>query len=353
VLRKHLKGADVYTRKDEEIYILCFATLDKYQAERKTKAIVEEIKAVLLREVPEAGRLRVGHRMTEVKPAQALRSGSSLLDTITASLDAVKREADEILERQRRILLEEASVVFSPVWNPSGQSVVLFRCLLDDWTSRTTLQNLEKLSEPETLQRAIADLDCLILGRAIQTLHGILQSNGKTVLLVPVNFQTLVQRTSRDEYLSLCHKMPKAYGKFLFFEIYGVPSQTPASRILQIAKTVQPFSNALVLSVPVTAERVLFELGTSGVYGVAVSLEELAGGGASLLAKYAASANAAGLRTFAHGARTIGLAKSTVDAGFDYLDGDAIAIKVEHPKGAYRWNPLEMPERVTPLSRAG
>jgi hypothetical protein len=347
VLRKHLKGADVYTRKDEENYILCFATLDRVQAERKTKAIVEEIKEVLLREVPEAGQLRVGHRITEVDPGRAL-NGGSLLETIAASIESVKQEAEDVFERQKRLLLEEASVVFAPVWSPSGQSVVLYRCVLDDWTSRTTLQNLSMFSEPEDLQRAISDLDYLLLGRAIQTLHRVLQSNGKTVLLVPVHFQTLAQRARRDEYLQLCQKMPRPYGKFLFFEVYGVPSQTPASRILQIIRPLQPHGNALIVSIGATEERVLFELGTSGIYGVTLSLDELSGG-ASLLPKYATAASAVGLRTFAHGARTIGLARAAVDAGFDYLDGEAIATKVEAPKGAYRWNPLETLDRTPPL----
>jgi hypothetical protein len=349
VLRQHLTGADVFTRKGEDSYILCFATLDKNQAERKTKQIVEEVKTILLRDVPEARRLRVGHQMTEV-PAAALKGGS-LLDTIAASLESVKQEAEEVFDRQRRLLMEEASVVFGPVWSRSRQSIVLHRCVLDDWTSRTTLQNLEKFSEPESLQKAISDLDYLILGRAIQTLHGILQSNGTAVLLVPVHYQTLAHKASRDEYLTLCNKMPKPYVKFIFFEVYGIPSQAPASRVLQIVKAVQPHGNAVVVSFPIAAERNLFDLGSSGVYGVALALDELGGSGPGPLAKYAAAANAAGLRTFAHGARTIGHAKASIEAGFDYVDGDAIAVKVPAPRGPYRWNPLEPQERAAATVR--
>lgn len=346
VLHKHLTGADVYTRKGDENYILCFATLDKVQAERKTKAIVEEIKGILLREVPEAGQLRIGHRMTEMDPSHALKGGGSLLETIAASLESVKQEAEDVYERQRRLLLEEASVVFSPVWNPARRSIVLYRCLLDDWTSRNTLQNLATFSEPEVLQQAISDLDFLILGRAIHTLHSVLQSNSKTVLLVPVHFQTLAQKARREEYLSLCQKMPKPYSRFLLFETYGVPSQAPTSRVLQVVKALQPFGNGLVVSVPLTEDRALFELGTSGIYGVTAALPEIAGNGSGPLAKFVTAATAAGLRTFANGARSIGVAKAAVEAGFDYIDGEAIASKAETPKPAYRWNPLEMQERT-------
>src|SRR3546814_2394012 len=56
------------------------------------------------------------------------------------------------------------------------------------------------------------------------------------------------------EYLSLCQKMPKPYSKFLLFETYGVPSQAPTSRVLQVVKALQPFGNGLVVSVPLTEE---------------------------------------------------------------------------------------------------
>lgn len=341
VIRSHLTDADLYERKDEETYILCFSALDLEQAEQKTRTIVAEVKAVLLRDVPQASKLRLGYQVMKLDPENVLKSSGSLLEAVAASLDAVKQEAAEVFERQRRMLIKDATVVFSPCWNPARQSVVLYRCLLDDWTSQTTLQNLKTLSDAESLQQAIADLDYLILGRAIQTLHSILQSDGKAVLLVPVHFQTLSERARREEYLSLCRRMPKPYGKFVILEIYGVPSQAPTSRILEVVNAVRPYCNTLVVSVPVTEDRSLHELGLMGIYGVAAALEELPEGSFGALAKYAAAAKAAKLRSFMHGARTIGLAKMAVEAGFDYIDGETIAPKTDMPKGAYRCNPLE------------
>lgn len=335
VIRDRLGPSDIFARRDEETYILCFGGLDRDEAERRTRNIVADIKTALLRDVPQAGSLRVGHRVTEIAPRTALSSGASLLDAIAASLDNVNREVEDAVQRQRSMLLERASAVFCPVWATARQTVALHRCRLDDWTSKSTLQNLQAMTDPESLQQSIADLDYLLMGRAIEMLHSIMQANGQAILLVPVHYQTLALRTHRAEFLTLCQRVPVPYRRYLLFEIYGVPSQAPNTRLLQLAKTLQPFCHGTILSLPPTALHRLFEIGASGIYGVAASSEDLNGSESATLTKYVAAAKAGGLRTFLHGARTIGLAKKAIDAGFDYIDGEAVAPKASRPRTAY------------------
>jgi hypothetical protein len=335
VIRRNLGPSDIFARRDEETYILCFAGLGRGEAEHRTRDIVAEIKAALLREVPQARGLRVDHRGTDFSPHLALSAGSSLLDAIAASLDNVSREVEDTVQRQRRMLLDRASAVFCPVWATTRQTVALHRCRLDDWTSKSTLQNLQALTDPDSLQQAIADLDFLLLGRAIEMLHSVMQANGKTILLVPVHYQTLAQRAHREEFLSLCQRVPSAYRRYLLFEIYGVPAQAPNTRLLQLAKILQPFCHGAIVSLPPSALHRLFEIGTSGIYGIAATQEDIGSVAAGVMAKYVAAAKAGGLRTFLHGARTIGMVKKALDAGFDYVDGEAVAPKTAHPRAAY------------------
>ena len=339
-IRKRLTAKDIFTRRDTDTFILCFADLNKREAGQITKAIVDEIKGKLFREIPEASRLQIGHRITEVE-ADAVNGGASILECIAASLDAVKQEATEAFERQRRVLLDDASVVFGPTWSPAQERIVVHRCLLDDWTSRSTLRSFETIAEPSELQQAIAELDYLILGRAISTLHGLLQSNSKAILLVPVNFFTLNQKKFRDDYLDLCRRVPRSYRKFMLSEIYGASSLTPVSRVIEISQVIQPFFNAVVVGLPVAGISKFFEIAASGIYGVSISLDELPAGGASVFQRFAAAAKAAGLRSFVHCARTTGQLKAMVEAGIDYIDGEAVAPKVEAPKSAYPWKPIE------------
>jgi hypothetical protein len=265
-----------------------------------------------------------------------------VLDIIAESIATVRQEADDAYERQKRMLLEDASVVFSPSWSPALQRVVLHRCLLDDWTSKTTLQALGTVAEPEALQQAIADLDYLILGRAIGALHDALPNSGKTILLVPVHYLTLNQKRSRDEYVALCHKVPPAYRKFLLLEIYGIPAQATAGRLLLVSQAVQNYFNALVLSLPIaTSGSTLLELSANGVYGVSVSLDEVHPGESQALHRYLAATKSANLRCFLHAIKTTGQLKQAVDAGIDYVSGEAVAPKTDAPRAAYAWKPLD------------
>ncbi|TXH33133.1 MAG: hypothetical protein E6Q98_23025 [Rhodospirillaceae bacterium] len=339
-IRKNLTAKDIFTRRDADTFILCFADLNKREASQITKAIVDEIKGKLFREIPEASKLQIGHRITEVE-AHTANDGASMLECIAASLDAVKQEATESFERQRRVLLDDATVVFSPTWSPAQERIVVHRCLLDDWTSRSTLQSFETIAEPSELQRAIAELDYLILGRAISTLHSLLQSNSKAILLVPVNFFTLNQKNFRDDYLDLCRRVPRSCRKFMLSEIYGASSLTPVSRVIEMSQVLQPFFNAVVVGLPVTGITKFFDIAASGIYGVSISLDELPASGASILQRFAAAAKAAGLRSFVHCARTTGQLTAMVEAGIDYIDGEAVAPKVEAPKSAHSWKPLE------------
>jgi hypothetical protein len=79
VIRQKLTDDDFYTRQDDENYVLCFARLNKREAAQMTQAIVDEITIELLREVPEASKLQVGHHVTEVTSAEAFQEADHFL----------------------------------------------------------------------------------------------------------------------------------------------------------------------------------------------------------------------------------------------------------------------------------
>ena len=301
-IRQHLTDVDVYTRGDDDTYIVFFAELHKVQAELKTRAIVDKIKDDLLREVPEAEALSIEFRVADVDAAAALDPDASVLDTVMATLDAVKQEAEHIYERQRRELLVMASVEYCPIWQPASQSVVLYNCALDKVTSNSTLENFKLMSEGDKLQSAVADLDYFIMGRAVATLHTALQRNARTALLIPIHFRTLNDKKRREEYLSLCEKIPKAYAKFVVFEIDEIPEGTPISRVVEVGSTIRSYVNALVLSIPLERDQTLFDAATRGIYGVALDMRGHRHSTISLsqLSKYAAAAKSAALRSFVH-----------------------------------------------------
>lgn len=236
-----------------------------------------------------------------------------------------------------------ASVEYGPIWQPTSKSVVLYRCSLDRVTSHSTLENFKLMSEGDTLQSAIADLDYFIMGHAVATLHTALQRNARTALLVPIHFRTLNDKKRREDYLSLCERIPKSYAKFVVFQIDEIPEGTPISRVLEVGSTIRSYVNALVLSIPIEREQTLFDAATRGIYGVALRLRgDHVSGGHARLAKYAAAAKSAGLRSFAHDADELTAARAAAEVGFDFVDGEAIAARTDALNGAYRWRPVDI-----------
>jgi len=56
--------------------------------------------------------------------------------------------------------------------------------------------------------------------------------------------------------------------------------------------------------------------------------------------KQVTTAKAARLYVFAHGANTLGVAKTAIAAGADFLDGETIAARREAPRSAFRLSPF-------------
>lgn len=339
IIPTHLAETDVCQKYDDETYIICFADLDKASSERKAKRIVDDIKAALLEAASEVRHLRVDHSVTELAWADVQYTDAPLIDVLADSLKKVREEVEAARRTWHDTLLRDASIVFSPVWNARNQTILMYRCLLDDLTGKTTLRRIATLSDPEEMHSTLADLDCIILSRAVAALHDLLQKEEKAMSLIPVNFATLNDKACRDSYLRLCKDMPAPYRQYILFEIHGITAGVPTTRVAELMQYLQPHCKAVVLEAPLNEGR-LGQLDGTGIFGISVQLHQpLDGEAATRLAKCVAAAHAHKLHTLAHGADTMGLARAAVKVGVDYIGGKAIAPPTDRLRSAHHWVP--------------
>ncbi|MGP1396865.1 MAG: hypothetical protein ACTS3R_15260 [Inquilinaceae bacterium] len=332
IIRRHLGDDDVFERRDNETFVLCFADLTLAQAKILVQRMSEELKAALRREVPQAASVNVAQHVTALTPGDD-DGDSSVLDRVARSLEQITQTAEQTFERRRNALFAQANVIYSPICDQRKQTIVMNRCLLDDTSSRQPLENLLSLAEGPKVVKVLADIDGFLLGCAIRDLHTLLQVNDRVMFVVPVNFYTLKVPATRDAFVALCQKMPEAYRQYVMFEITGVPPKTTASRLANPIESILPYGYGVIVEMP-PGGMAIGELVSIGAFGVSITLPSGAESFDDAAMTSLNTAFALGLRTMVHGIGTAGLIQAAIDAGLYYLDGNAVAPKTDTPKGA-------------------
>lgn len=337
-IREFLGEQDTFERQSEESFIVCFAGADKDQATAKTREIVDAIRGRLDREAPDHG-LTLDHTVAELEWGTRHESGESLISVIADQLRQIRGEADAASKAWRRELLKNAIVMYSPIWNSEKGIVALYRCLLDEETGRQVLRRFGAISGPDEVRAAAADLDFLMVGRAMQALHSLLSDAGTAQLVIPVNFNVLNDRNSREAYLKLCRDIPDAYRPHLLFELHSTPVGTPSSRILEISLALKQYSYGVIVEIPLSLAR-LRDLAASSIHGVSINAKALGGtigDSAARLGRLAASARVLNLKSFVYAVDTLGYADAVLKTQVDFVEGRAIAPCLPGPKTAHFW----------------
>jgi hypothetical protein len=341
-IRKHLTGLDAFGRHDAETFILSFATANKAEAEAKTRAIVEEMRSLLAERAPDAG-LGVDHTVADVEWVDG--EPESVIDSIAKVLRKVKEEAQASATALRNQFVRNIVIRYSPIWTPARRVVLSYRVSIDSETGRHAFQRLTEVSTPEELKLVMFDLDCAIIGRAVAALHKLLVRSGRAQFMIPVNFSTLDDRARRERYMNLCHEVPPHYKKFLIFLLQGVPAGITATRLCEIARTLQAHGQGVLVEFPVQPGQAFDFIGSS-FHGIAINARSLpvpVGEATQRLTRLALIARAAGLKVFLLGADTAGSVEAAVAAQVDCVEGRAIALPSNGPKSAYQWSPLASP----------
>lgn len=339
VIERHLAQGDIFTSVNNLTYVLVFARLTTDQAKVKCRAIADEIAMALLGEK--------GGDLLEVKTAVKRIDGTLAFETIAlteqlcASLEAV--EALEFIEAPEAPAAPRSKnpfanlrVVYRPIWDRSHNVVSAYLCtaqiLSGDGTS--VLGDAAALIEDDMEERA--QLDERLSRHALRDLAAMMREGRKLLLALPVHFETLSAAGRRRDYLAALDRgLPDGAGKYLMIEVTDVPAGAPQSRIVEITAPLRRLCRGFMLGLPIDAVD-LANLKGCGAVAIGCDIARLSSSDALLMQhmnRFARAAEKVGIPSYVHGAKSLSRVVAALGAGFNYIDGSAVASPIENPRG--------------------
>jgi hypothetical protein len=342
-LQRCLDPSDIFRRHGEASFLIQFDGLDKTAAENKAQRTALRIRAALIGRVPEiADAISIKHFVVDVDPSTLKDDGPSIADTLFERLVDMRKSADTSLQPDRRPLIKDVQVQFSPVWHVQKQVTILNRCLLNSIYGGTALSQFQSLVDTEEMAASYAELDYLTLTQSLEALHRVVQAGRTAMMLVPVDFSTILNQASVVEYVRLLQAMPDGYRKYVTIEIGAVSISHPASSLLQIAGLLGRYVKYVAIELLLNDPRIGAVV-SGKPWAISLNLSALTSANPRLpfqLKQFTSAANAAAVNTMARGVNTIGLALAATDAGFTYVDGSAIHLPFREPRPPQKHRPL-------------
>lgn len=342
-LQRCLDPSDIFRPHGEASFLIQFDGLDKTAAENKAQRTALRIRAALIGQVPEiAEAISIKHFVVDLDPSTLENDGRSIAETLFERLLDMRKDTERFLQRDRKSLIKDFQVQFSPIWHVQKQVTVLNRCLLSSIYGGTALSQFQSLVDPDEMAATYAELDYLTLTQSLEALHRVFQAGRSAMMLVPVDFSTILNELSVAEYVRLLATMPDVYRKFVTIEIGAVPVSHPALSLLQIAGLLGSYVKYVAIELVLDDPRI-GAIVAGKPWAVSLNLSGMKSSNPRLpfqLKQFASAANAASVNTMARGANSIGLALAATEAGFAYLDGSAIHLPFREPRPPLKLRPL-------------
>jgi hypothetical protein len=362
-IERHLTPGDMYTGMQGFAYIMVFAQLSQDQAKVKSRLIADEIARSLLGEGDGA--------LIEVKTAVAKIDGGiafkevSLTDALATALGGDKdlELVDEPAPRAPATpvaapdgqweslpaaprktkppraahadLLDDLRFVYRPMWDQSRSVVSAYYCV-----AQVPLADVgDARGDAETM---IGDggerprLDHLTEQRVVADLADLAREGRQLFIVLPVHFETLSAQARRREYLRVLREQTtEETRKLLVIEIVGVPQGVPQTRLIDLLGPLKTLCRRVVLRLPLeTAD--FTNIKGSGAEAIGADVTGRADAEFVLMQhmnRFARATAKAEFPCYIHGLRSISLVAGALGAGFGYIDGDAVASPIAHPRG--------------------
>ena len=187
----------------------------------------------------------------------------------------------------------------------------------------------------------VAALDQLTLMRARHGLVDMAVRKRVAVVATPVSFETMTNRGSASDFLTLVQKIPSDLRNYLVMDLCRCPTGVPEGRLAEIIGPLRRVARAVFVRVT-SPQQPLASIKAAGAFGVGLALpSRLAGadtGSAAFLERFAGMARKLGLQTYADDVESNVKATLCRVAGFYYLAGRALAEMSDYvgPVGAPR-----------------
>lgn len=231
-----------------------------------------------------------------------------------------------------------SSFVYRPIWHTRQDAIATYLCQ-PMWVK----SNAVGAAGEGTIEYQLAysgEGDIATLEEVCRTFRALAAEGRRVLLSMSVHLETVARSATRKEFLAVAAGLSPAERRFLSVEFAGIDETVPVMRLTELVSVIQPFCRSVILRCPLDRRR-FAGVREARLYAVGVEIGPFHGPEAGLLARlddFAGAAQAAGLRSYAHGLRSRSLMSAAISAGFDYVDGDPVAPLRERPSNAYRFS---------------
>jgi PAS domain S-box-containing protein len=244
ILRRHLSGTDVFSRTDDDGFLVCFSDLDEAAADFKARVIAREIRDRLVGEIPESvTTLHVTSLVSTVRFTPEESAGDDKLATLVdAQLARDRARHEENIRRQFAAGLTTARVRFQRVWteanHPAPMLVARLPVDLD-----TTRDAIRLHMDPEIELQA----DLLLLKGAARQVSA--HTNGE-IIVVPMVAGHLLNRRERERWLDAVRPLGDLAKHDLVIELSHIDKEIGHISLAEITALASTFFRRVALELP-------------------------------------------------------------------------------------------------------
>jgi len=335
VLKAEINNAmahdDISVEFDDLSYLVVFPDLGPREAQLKCTAISE---AILERII---GREQISEMM-DIRKVTPLEDGSTEFESLPDFREIVESTVNEIGQMRKNQdvdvshqangssgYLHGVQFIFRPLLTMKSKIVSTFLCVPIRPGARGTLSGYDVLQDPQSPAQ-IFDLDRETVKLGVRAINDITRTKKRSLLALPVHFETLANHQRQIEYISLIEDQLSGFQKRLVFEIVALPDGIPQARLTELVTALHPHSRAVMARF--SLDHSSFPgFRTGGLHAVGVDLYNSSVTEASVMTQmeaFVSNAHKNNLKTYVLGIHSISLYTATVTEGFDYLAGHAL-----------------------------
>jgi hypothetical protein len=340
-IENRLGPLDLYLVVNEEHFVILFGNATREEAERRARLIAGDILTKLCGNQPWGASITV--RGFAVKVDKALTPDDiadfdHLVGCIREAEEAEIAEEDRIF----RGLVETVGVTWRPTLNAAKKLVSAYGLGLTSVGAEGNRIPALAARPPDSSERFLVKLDMLALERLADYLASDAGRAARSLLLVPVRWETLSVRAHRDAYVEAFRRLPPASRRRLIPELIDLPAGTPQSRLREVVQPVWPMTMGLACRTGLTPRDAL-DLTGAGLVILSADGSELNVADAATrkrLSIYSSWAREAGFRPMLSNVGSVAVAHAAVKAGFEYVNGDAFLTTTPDPNQVYAMPPV-------------
>jgi hypothetical protein len=348
-IERRLSTSDIYTPYGESNYLIVFAGLSGIEAQMKCALMVREISEKLLGTQGSEERLQVNtvvfkaNGVLELRPVSNFDGLIQEFEVRWADQQARQREVElrwessEDQEAAWNAIVKRLRFGYRPVWTVRSHAIAAYSCKPMLRTPGGDIATSYAVVPPEAPTRFLSRLDLLALRQAAQDLVA-MEREGKAVLLViSVHYETLARTRARIAYVSELQMIAENLRRKLMLELVGVADAVPASRLNELTSAIANECRAVLILLArgfthfdIIRKTKIFACGLG-----AGDDDRREGELFAEFDRFCEEIEAIGRKKYLVDVNTTSLLTAAIGAGFDYVDGDAVADLEEQPDGVH------------------